>query len=144
MLLVAAILAAAIAAVAYSATAHKRRRTPEERRVQRRYARIPISLDVSVSGRSGQVNSRAQNISVDGMLLQEAAKSLGVAEPVQLAFVLPEETSVQIPGVVWRHQGHDAVVRFDPTHPERMSIQKWVAHAERSLSAEKETYTTGV
>ena len=157
MLLACAILAAAVAAVAYSANLRLRRRTPEQRRIQRRYTRIPMSLPVDIAPPDGTtVRSTAQNISVDGMLLTKAASSLRVAEPVQLsfvlprdpahlAFVLPHDMPVDIPAVVWRHQGHDAVVRFDPTHPQRKTIQHWVAHAERSLKqAEAETSPTGV
>ena len=144
MLLAFAIVAGLVLAVSYAATASRRRRTPEQRRVQRRYARIPISLPVEVATPHTQVSSTAQNISVDGMLLTAAASSLRVAEPVQLSFVLPEDQSVHIPAVVWRHQGKDAVVRFDPTHPERKAIQLWVAHAELMLQPESQGLTTGV
>lgn len=157
MLLAFAIVAAAFAVVAYSANLRLRRRTPEQRRIQRRYTRIPMSLPVDISPSEGTlVSSIAQNISVDGMLLTKAASALRVAEPVQLsfvlprdpahlAFVLPQDLPVDIPAVVWRHQGHDAVVRFDPTHPQRKTIQHWVAHAERSLKqSEAETFSTGV
>ena len=125
--------------------------------MQRRYARIPMSLAVDVAPSEGTpVSSTAQNISVDGMLLAKAAGCLRVAEPVQLSFVLPadpehlsfvlpEDMPVAIPAVVWRHQGNDAVVRFDPTHPERKTIQHWVAHAERSMKeGEAEAFSTGV
>ena len=144
MLLAFAIVAALVLAVAYAAMADRRRRTPEQRRIQRRYARIPLSVPVEVATPRNQVSSTSHNISVDGMLLVAAASSLRVAEPVELSFVLPEDQSIQIPAVVWRHQGRDAVVRFDPTHGERKSIQRWVAHAERSLQMQAEGSTTGV
>ena len=145
MLLACAILAAAVATVAYSASLHSRRRTREQHRIQRRYTRIPMSLPVEITPNEGAiVHSTAQNISIDAMLLSQAAKSLRVAQPVHLSFVLPadpthlsfvlpQDMPVQIPGVVWRHQGADAVVRFDPTHPQRKTVQHWVRQAERSM-----------
>ena len=144
MLLAVSIVAGGVLAVAYWASLRSRRRTPEQRRIQRRYARIPITLPVEVETPRNQVSSTAQNISVDGMLLFHAAESLRVAEPVQLSFTLPEAEAIHVPAVVWRHQGEDAVVRFDPTHPQRKAIQAWVAHAEREQQKQVESYTTGV
>lgn len=149
MLLFCAILATALAAVAYSSRLH-RRTGREPHRIQRRYTRIPVSLPVEVAPvQRATLSSTAQNISVDGMLVARAAAHLRVAEPVHLsfvlparpehlAFVLPQELPVAIPGVVWRLQGDDAVVRFDPTHPERRTIQHWVSFAERSLKEKEE------
>jgi hypothetical protein len=100
-------------------------KSPESRRAA---ARIQIAVPVELETFGERYTANSQNISGGGMLLKATAP-VKVAQPVQLAFILPEKIAVEIPAVVCHKRGENFGVRFDPTHQRRTVIEKWVLRA---------------
>ncbi len=100
-------------------------KSPESRRNN---ARIPLVVPVMVETFGEKYQANSQDVSRGGMLLQSDAP-VKVAQPVQLAFALPESSLVEIPAVVCHKRGQLFGVRFDPTHQRRAVIERWVRHA---------------
>ena len=100
-------------------------KSPESRRNN---ARIKLVVPVEVESFGEKYQADSQDISRGGMLLKAAAP-VQVSQPVQLSFFLPEKTPVEIPAVVCHKREQQFGVRFDPTHPRRAVIERWVRHA---------------
>lgn len=100
-------------------------KSPESRRNNARI-KLVVSVEVETFGETYHADS--QDISRGGMLLKAAAP-VKVAQPVQLSFMLPEKTLIEIPAVVCHKRGEQFGVKFDPTHQRRMAIERWVRHA---------------
>jgi len=91
----------------------------------RRSPRVPISVPVDIQTAEEHFVAAGENISHGGMLVHVEA-SLSVAQPIEVGFTLPEHLPISIPAVVSYKKGENVGLRFDPTHRERHSIQKWV------------------
>ncbi len=91
----------------------------------RRSPRVPISIPVAIHTFDDKFEGEGQNISHGGMLVHAEAP-LKVAQPIELNFTLPDSGKVSIPAVVSYKKGEAIGMRFDPTHHERHSIEKWV------------------
>jgi c-di-GMP-binding flagellar brake protein YcgR len=100
-------------------------KSPESRRNN---ARIKLVVPVEVESFGEKYEADSQDISRGGMLLKAEAP-VKVAQPVQLSFILPEQTPIEIPAVVCHQRGQQFGVRFDPTHPRRGAIERWVRRA---------------
>jgi c-di-GMP-binding flagellar brake protein YcgR len=100
-------------------------KSPESRRNN---ARIKLEVPVEVESFGEKYQADSQDISRGGMLLKAEAP-VQVSQPVQLSFILPEATPVEIPAVVCHKRGQQFGVRFDPTHPRRGVIERWVRRA---------------
>ncbi len=100
-------------------------KSPESRR---QHARIPLSIPVEMETFGEKYSAESQDISAGGMLLKSDAP-VKVAQPLQLVFILPHSTSVEMPAVVCHKRGLLFGVRFDPTHQRRSVIERWVRHA---------------
>jgi len=100
-------------------------KSPESRRNN---ARIKLVVPVEVESFGEKYRADSQDISRGGMLLQAEAP-VQVSQPVQLSFMLPEQTLVEIPAVVCHKRGRQFGVRFDPTHHRRGVIERWVRRA---------------
>jgi c-di-GMP-binding flagellar brake protein YcgR len=100
-------------------------KSPESRRNNARI-KLVVPVEVETFGEKYQANS--QDISRGGMLLKAEAP-VNVAQPVQLSFILPEQTPIEIPAVVCHKRGQQFGVRFDPTHHRRVVIERWVRRA---------------
>jgi c-di-GMP-binding flagellar brake protein YcgR len=100
-------------------------KSPESRRNN---ARIKLVVPVEVESFGEKYQADSQDISRGGMLLKAEAP-VNVAQPVQLSFILPEQTPIEIPAVVCHKRGQQFGVRFDPTHHRRVVIERWVRRA---------------
>lgn len=105
----------------------------------RKSPRVPISIPVAIRTAEDNFRGKGQNISHGGMLVHAEAP-LSVSQPIQVDFTLPDSPSISIPAVVSYKRGEAIGVRFDPTHHERHSIEKWVdsslkEQAGKSLSS---------
>ncbi len=95
---------------------------------RRSNARVQLRVPVAIESFGEVYNADSQDISRGGMLLKGGAP-VKVAQPVQLTFTLPEQTSVEVPAVVCHKRGEQFGVRFDPTYERRGVIEKWVRRA---------------
>ena len=100
-------------------------KSPESRRNN---ARIKLVIPVEVESFGEKYQSDSLDISRGGMLLKAEAP-VRVALPVQLSFILPDNTPIEIPAVVCHQRGQQFGVRFDPTHHRRGAIERWVRRA---------------
>jgi PilZ domain len=91
----------------------------------RRSPRVPISIPVAIRTEEEHFHGKGQNISHGGMLVHAEAP-LSVSQPIQVNFTLPDAAAISIPAVVSYKKGVSIGLRFDPTHHERHSIEKWV------------------
>lgn len=100
----------------------------------RRSPRVPISISVAIHTVGESFEGKGQNISHGGMLVHAQAP-LAVAQPIHVNFTLPDAAAVSIPAVVSYKKGEAIGLRFDPTHHERHSIEKWVDSSVRDAAA---------
>jgi c-di-GMP-binding flagellar brake protein YcgR len=100
-------------------------KSPESRRNN---ARIKLVVPVEVESFGERYHADSQDISRGGMLLKAEA-SVQVAQPVQLSFILPDDTPIEIPAVVCHKRDQLFGIRFDQTHHRRVAIERWVRRA---------------
>jgi c-di-GMP-binding flagellar brake protein YcgR len=100
-------------------------KSPESRRNN---ARIKLVIPVELESFGEMYQADSQDISRGGMLLKAAAP-VQVSQPVQLSFILPDNTPIEIPAVVCHKREQMFGVRFDPTHHRRGVIELWVRRA---------------
>jgi hypothetical protein len=99
----------------------------------RRSPRVPISVPVAIRTAEQNFSATGQNISHGGMLVSVAAP-LSVSQPIHVDFTLPDTPAISIPAVVSYKKGVNIGLRFDPTHHERHSIEKWVNSSAQNLA----------
>jgi len=100
----------------------------------RRSPRVPIAVPVDIHTAGQHYVAAGENISHGGMLIRAEAP-LSVAQPIEVGFTLPQDLPISIPAVVSYRKGQNIGLRFDPTHPERHSIQKWVDTSAQEKAA---------
>ena len=123
----------AVAVLVYMLLASRPNSGPQ----QRRYPRLELAVPVDIHTHDDKHLGESRNISQGGMLLQAHAP-VSISQPVRLKFTLPAQRQVEIPAVVTYKKGAQIGVRFDPTHHERVSIEKWIkdTHSEKKSETE--------
>ncbi len=91
----------------------------------RRPPRVALATAVEIAAYQRNITGISKNVAVGGMLLTPSGR-LSVGEPVQVSFVLPDDTHISIPGAVCRLQGDDVAIRFDAADKQRFLIERWV------------------
>ena len=93
----------------------------------RRYVRIPVMTEVTVSSPNGRILATSQEISAGGMSL----KSTHPPEPgamVEVSFSLLTLPRVWVQGIVsWKKPGKGFGVRFDVHDDRRLRLKEWIA-----------------
>jgi PilZ domain len=92
----------------------------------RRYARVPIITEVSVSlGGENHFVASTREISAGGMSLT-SAQEVGVNSPVEVSFALLTLPRIWIRGTVSWRKTKSFGVRFDVTDNRRLRIKQWI------------------
>jgi Tfp pilus assembly protein PilZ len=93
----------------------------------RRYVRIPVVTDVSVSIGQNRFNASSVELSSGGMSLK-GPQEIGNGQPVELSFALLTLPRVWVRGtVVWCKPANKVFgVRFDARDERRLRIKEWV------------------
>ena len=91
----------------------------------RKFPRVKLDVEVRVDSFGRCHMLRSIEIGAGGMALKDA-KDLGVSQPVQLTFTLPDGQSVTVQAVVWWKRAGNVGVRFDPADQDRAHVQRWM------------------
>jgi PilZ domain len=94
----------------------------------RRYVRIPVITEVSVSAHDNQrITATSIEISSGGMSLG-SAQEVSIGQPVEISFALLTLPRIWVRGTVsWRSaSGKKFGVRFDPQDDRRAKIKEWI------------------
>jgi len=91
----------------------------------RKFPRMSLDIEVQVDSFGRCSVLRSVEIGAGGMALKNA-NALGVSQPVQLSFTLPNGQGVTVQAVVWWKRAEVVGVRFDPADENRMHVQKWM------------------
>jgi len=94
----------------------------------RRYVRIPVITEVSVTGSENQrLTATSIELSSGGMSLR-SAEDLAVGQPVEISLALLTLPRVWVRGTIaWRNApGKSFGLRFDPQDDRRLRIKEWI------------------
>jgi hypothetical protein len=94
----------------------------------RRYIRIPVITEVSVTTSEGAVfSATSQEISSGGMSLR-GAEAVSIGDPVEISFALLTLPRIWVRSTVtWRKAGNRTFgIRFDPKDERRFRIKEWI------------------
>lgn len=91
----------------------------------RQFPRVSLTTEVKVQFGSDIHITTSEEIGQGGMALA-GAHHLGVAQPVQLSFTLPDGPQMVLDAVVWWKRDHRVGIRFDPRDGKCLLIGKWV------------------
>jgi hypothetical protein len=92
---------------------------------QRKFPRVNLDVEVLADSFGRCHTLRSIEIGAGGMALKDA-NGLGVSQPVQLSFTLPNGQGVTVQAVVWWKRAEVIGVRFDPADQNRFHVQRWI------------------
>jgi len=92
----------------------------------RRYARIPVMTEVSLTGADGErVTATSIEVSSGGMSLK-SAEDLPIGTSVEVSFALLTLPRVWVRGIVSWRKGKSFGVHFDATDDRRQKVKEWI------------------
>ena len=91
----------------------------------RKYPRVNLDVEVRADSFGRCQLLRSVEIGAGGMALRDS-NGLGVSQPVQLSFTLPNGQRVTVQAVVWWKRAEVIGVRFDPADENRFHVQRWM------------------
>ncbi|MBV9609895.1 MAG: PilZ domain-containing protein [Acidobacteria bacterium] len=91
----------------------------------RKFPRVNLDVEVQADSFGRSHLLRSIEIGAGGMALK-SANGLGVSQPVQLSFTLPNGQGVTVQAVVWWKRAEVIGVRFDPSDVNRVHVQRWM------------------
>jgi hypothetical protein len=100
---------------------------------QRKFPRVDLDVEVRADSFGRCHTLQSVEIGAGGMALKNA-NGLGVSQPVQLSFTLPNGQGVTVQAVVWWKRAEVIGVRFDPADQNRFHVQRWI-EAQTAVSS---------
>ena len=91
----------------------------------RKFPRTSLDIEVRVDSFGRCSVLRSVEIGAGGMALKDA-NGLGVSQPVQLSFTLPNGQGVTLQAVVWWKRAEVVGVRFDPADENCIHVKQWM------------------
>jgi hypothetical protein len=91
----------------------------------RQFPRVALKLPIAVEVFGERLQAESVEVGGGGMSLAHVER-LGISQPIQVEFELPQGARLSVHAVVWWKKNKLVGIRFDPSDPHCRPLKQWI------------------